>query len=203
MQLSHWTCVIWLLSTRGHIHYSTVDFVFTKYSQQTSHISSISLNIMHNLVDFKKDHTLNTKKWPPSCRRSSVDFLYETWWRHQMETFSVFVALCEGNSPVTSEFPSQRLVTWSLMFYLISAWTNGWANHRDAGNLRRHQAYYDVTVMIAVFWFSLHQNLFQMVILIIWICQQWFTWWLSTTPLSVLLRAQFTKSNICHSASKS
>ena len=33
------------------------------------------------------------------------------WWRHQMETFSVLLALCDGNSPVTGEFPSQRPVT--------------------------------------------------------------------------------------------
>ena len=32
-------------------------------------------------------------------------------WRHQMETFSSLLALCVGNSPVTSEFPSQRPVT--------------------------------------------------------------------------------------------
>ena len=36
------------------------------------------------------------------------------WWRHQMETFSALLALCEGNSPVTGEFPSQRPVTRSL-----------------------------------------------------------------------------------------
>ena len=36
------------------------------------------------------------------------------WWRHQMETFSVLLALCVGNSPVTGEFPSQRSVTRSL-----------------------------------------------------------------------------------------
>ena len=29
------------------------------------------------------------------------------WWRHQMETFSVELALWAGNSPVTGEFPSQ------------------------------------------------------------------------------------------------
>ena len=34
-----------------------------------------------------------------------------TWWRHQMETFSALLALYAGNSPVTGEFPSQRLVT--------------------------------------------------------------------------------------------
>ena len=30
------------------------------------------------------------------------------WWHHQMETFFALRALCAGNSPVTSEFPSQR-----------------------------------------------------------------------------------------------
>ena len=38
----------------------------------------------------------------------------DTWWRHQMETFYSLLALCAGNSPVTSEFPSQRPVTRSL-----------------------------------------------------------------------------------------
>ena len=35
----------------------------------------------------------------------------QTWWRHQMETFSALLALCVGNSPVTGEFPAQRPVT--------------------------------------------------------------------------------------------
>ena len=33
------------------------------------------------------------------------------------------------------------------MCSLIYAWTNGWANHRDAGKMRRHRNHYDVTVM--------------------------------------------------------
>ena len=37
-----------------------------------------------------------------------------SWWRHQMETFSVLLAICAGNSPVTGEFPSQRPVTRSF-----------------------------------------------------------------------------------------
>ena len=36
------------------------------------------------------------------------------WWRHQMETFSVLLGLCVGNSPVTGEFPSQWPVMWSF-----------------------------------------------------------------------------------------
>ena len=48
-------------------------------------------------------------------------------------------------SPVDSPLKGQ----WrgALVFSLIYAWTNGWANNRDAGDLRRHHAHYDVTVM--------------------------------------------------------
>ena len=38
----------------------------------------------------------------------------QTWWRHQMKTFSTLLSLREGNSAVTSEFPSQKLVTRSF-----------------------------------------------------------------------------------------
>ena len=36
------------------------------------------------------------------------------WWRHQMETFSALLALCERNSPVAGAFPSQRPETRSF-----------------------------------------------------------------------------------------
>ena len=43
-----------------------------------------------------------------------------SWWRHHMEPFSALLAFCAGNSPVTGEFPLQRLVTRSfdVFFYL-------------------------------------------------------------------------------------
>ena len=34
-----------------------------------------------------------------------------------------------------------------LKFSLIWAWINGWVNNGEAGDLRRHRAHYDVTVM--------------------------------------------------------
>ena len=52
-----------------------------------------------------------------------------------------------GNSPVTGEFPSHRQGRGALMFSLIYAWTNGWVNNQDAGDLLRHRAHYDVTLM--------------------------------------------------------
>ena len=37
-----------------------------------------------------------------------------SWWSHQMGTFSALLAFCAGNSPVAGEFSSQRLVTQSF-----------------------------------------------------------------------------------------
>ena len=37
-----------------------------------------------------------------------------TWWCHQMETFSALLALCAENSPVTGEFPAQSPVMRSF-----------------------------------------------------------------------------------------
>ena len=52
---------------------------------------------------------------------------------------------------------SPHKVQWrgALMFSLICAWTNGWVKNRNAGDLRRNRAHYDVIVMIQVFFVSL------------------------------------------------
>ena len=48
-------------------------------------------------------------------------------------------------SPVNSPHKGQ----WrgALMFCFICAWIDGWVNNREAGDLRRHRAHYDVIVM--------------------------------------------------------
>ena len=91
-------------------------------------------------------------RWLLICRDWSLSVQHaghndmHPWWRHQMETFSALPALYAGNSPVTGEFPSQRPV--ALMFSLTYARINHWVNNREAGDLRRHRAHYDVNVMI-------------------------------------------------------
>ena len=63
-----------------------------------------------------------------------------------MEAFFALLAHCVGNSPVTGEFPSQSPVTRSFdAFFALRL------NKRDAGDLRRHRAHYDVTVMMCVY----------------------------------------------------
>ena len=49
-------------------------------------------------------------------------------------------------SPVNS--PRKGQWRGALMFSSICAWINGWVNNRKAGDLRRHSARYDLTVMI-------------------------------------------------------
>ena len=48
-------------------------------------------------------------------------------------------------SPVNSQHKGQ----WrgALMFSLICVWINDWVNNREAGDLRRYRAHYDVIVM--------------------------------------------------------
>ena len=68
-----------------------------------------------------------------------------------METFSALLPICAGNSPVTGEFSAQRPVTRSfdVSFDLrLNKRLSNLLNNRDAGDLRRHQAHYDVTVSL-------------------------------------------------------
>ena len=64
-----------------------------------------------------------------------------------METFSVLLALCAGNSPITGEFPAQRPVTRSFDVSFDRAWINCWVNNPEAGDLISYRVHYDVTVM--------------------------------------------------------
>ena len=76
-----------------------------------------------------------------------VSISHETWWRHQMETFSALLALCVGNPPVPVNSPHKGQWRGALMFSLICARINDWVNNHEAGDLRRHRGHYDVSVM--------------------------------------------------------
>ena len=80
--------------------------------------------------------------------KGNIDEGDSTWWRHQMETFFALLAVCAGTSP----HKGQR--RGALMFSLICAWINSWINNREAGDLRRHRAHYDATVMMKPCWWN-------------------------------------------------
>ena len=65
-------------------------------------------------------------------------------WKH----FPCYWPFLRGihRSPVNSPHKDQ----WreALMFPLIYAWIDAWANDLESGDLRRHRAHYDVIVMI-------------------------------------------------------
>ena len=70
------------------------------------------------------------------------------WWHHQMETFYLLLALCEGNPPLTSGFPSQRPVTRRSDVFFDLCLNKQWSKQlRPPGDLRCCQAHYDITVM--------------------------------------------------------
>ena len=87
------------------------------------------------------------------------------WWRHQMETFPRYWPFVRGIHRSLGDWPFVRGIhrplvdsphkgQWrgALMFSLIFAWTYGWPSNQDAGDLRRHRAHYDVTVMRGSSW---------------------------------------------------
>ena len=92
---------------------------------------------------------------------------YNSWWRHPMETFSPLLTLCEGNSPVTGEFPHKGQWRGALMFSLIFAWTNGWVNNRDAGDLRRPSCQLWTHFNMFTYLINANQMLFQTMALLI------------------------------------
>ena len=73
-----------------------------------------------------------------------------SWWRHQLETFSALLVFVRGihRGPVNSPHKGQ----WrgALMFFFICVWINDWVSNREAVDLRRYRAHYDVTLMIVI-----------------------------------------------------
>ena len=64
-------------------------------------------------------------------------------WKH----FPCFWPFVKGIHRWPVDSPNKDQGRGALMFSLICAWANDWANDRYASDLRRHCAHYDVTVM--------------------------------------------------------
>ena len=106
------------------------------------------------------------------------------WWRHKWKHFPRYWPFVRGihRSPVNSPHKGQ----WrgAFMFSLICAWINGWVNNREAGDLKRHNAHYDVIVMKLVIVvpadnrhqvISIHSGkMLGMFFFLNFLCYQWF-----------------------------
>ena len=71
-------------------------------------------------------------------------------WKH----FARYWPFVRGIHRLPVNFPHKGQWRGALMFSLICAWKNGWVNNGEAGDLGRHRAHYDVTVMNKSFFFA-------------------------------------------------
>ena len=80
-----------------------------------------SINVHNKFQEYSRIYTIMTE--PYLCftinyldihRNKSVEKIYISWWRHQMETFSALLALSARISPVTGEVSSQGPETRSF-----------------------------------------------------------------------------------------
>ena len=90
---------------------------------------------MHNIMDIWYKYN------PIFFTAVVLECTHDSWWRHQMETFFALLAICAGNPLVIGQWRG------TLMFSLIYAWIKGWVNNREAGDLRRHRAHYEVILI--------------------------------------------------------
>ena len=84
----------------------------------------------------------------PLIEGMSVDTLMMT--SSNRNFFRVTGHLCGEFTGPRWNFPHKGQWRGALIFSLICVWINGWVNNREAGDLRRCRAHYNVTVM----WYS-------------------------------------------------
>ena len=91
----------------------------------------------------QKTFQINFLEWKLLSEWNVFPMFYVFKWKHFLRYWPI-----AGKSPVADEFPAHE-GQWrgALMFSLILDWINNWVNNREAGELRRHRAHYDVIVM--------------------------------------------------------
>ena len=132
-----------------YIHDENKTTLFTKRSIIYRKISNISRTKSQNLNNSRLCpihlRQVLSREW--RCSWSSTDRRHDDVikWKH----FPRYWPFVRGihRSPVNSPHKGQ----WrgALMFFFICTRINGWVNNGEAGDLRRHGAHYDVTVMDA------------------------------------------------------
>ena len=71
-----------------------------------------------------------------------------SWLHDDVKNFPRYWSFVLGIRESPVNFPHKGQWRGALMFSLIYAWICGWVNNREAGDLRRHHAHYDVIVML-------------------------------------------------------
>ena len=103
----------------------------------------ICIGVLFFMLDYSNRSRLMSDRLPLFQQMSSPFHDDVIKWKH----FPRYWPFVRGIhwSPVNSPHKGQ----WrgALVFSLICVWMNSWVNNREAGDLRRYRAHYDVTVM--------------------------------------------------------
>ena len=132
---------------------------------------------VHNSISIHSIWTQLLWFWPRGLGNNDNRQLIRSHVRHSLLTstdfdtgFCYMITSSNGNifrvtGPLCGEFTGRRWIPphkgqWrrALMFSLICHWIDGWVNNREAGDLRRHRAYYDVIVMLVIQAPGLHSS---------------------------------------------
>ena len=125
-------------------------------SQRASNAESVSMSWYHHVAPLLSEHRRTVTEEDDDVIK----------WKH----FPRYWPFVRGihRAPVNSTHKGQ----WrgALMFSLIWAGINGWVNNREAGDLRRYRAHYDVSVVGYI------GNGPYILIYFLWWCQYMYIW---------------------------
>ena len=126
---------------------------FLSCSNQLAIVNTAQFATNHRCLRYDVSPILHRSITRNSAASSSIDLLHKCTnvkhddvikWKH-FSRYWPFVRRIH-RSPVN--YPHKGQWRRALIFSLICAWINGWVNNRKAGDLRLHNAHYDVTVMV-------------------------------------------------------
>ena len=124
--------------------YNEINMVtlFVSHKMSHSHYKDCSISMSKSRLTNSDFHAWFTKLQMHKQQMSIIGVLWRISW-----SFPRYWPFVQGihRSPVNSPHKGQ----WrGALIFCVSARINGCVNNREAGDLRRHRAHYDVTVMI-------------------------------------------------------
>ena len=111
-----------------------------EYSEPAADTSSVVIKRSWILYQFRRSNVMYFVLRVCAYVRKGHDDVIK--WRH----FPPYWPFVQGIYRLPVYVPHKGQCRGALMFSLTCAWINGWANNREAGDLRRHRAHCVVTI---------------------------------------------------------